>query len=313
MRIVFMGSAELSCPSLAALLEAEATDVAAVVTQPPRPRGRDLRVATCPTHERAAADGIRVLAPERVNAPEAVAALRELAPDLVCVVAYGQILRRELLAIPPLGCVNLHASLLPKYRGAAPIQWAVAHGETGTGVTTIYMNERMDEGDIILREPTPIGPEETAGELHDRLAAQGAALLARTVALIREGRAPRSAQASGEATYAPKLAKEDGRLDWRATAERVHNRVRGFNPWPCCFCLAPAADGGRCPLRVLRCRLEDGSGAPGEVLDAGREGPLVATGARAVRLTEVQPAGRGAMSGAAYVRGHVLRVGDRLE
>jgi methionyl-tRNA formyltransferase len=287
--------------------------VVAVVAQPPRPKGRDLRVASCPTHERAVARGVPVLTPERVNAPGSVAAIRDLAPDLIVVVAYGQILRRELLAVPPRGCVNLHTSLLPKYRGAAPIQWAVANGESVTGVTTMYMNERMDEGDIVLQDPTPVGPEETAGELHDRLATQGAALLARTVGMIREGRAPRRAQVAGEATYAPKLAKEDGRLDWRANAPRIHDRVRGFNPWPGCFCLAPGTGGERRPLRVLRCRVEAGAGVAGEILDAGREGPLVATGDGSVRLTEVQPAGRAAMSGAAYLRGHALRVGDRLE
>jgi methionyl-tRNA formyltransferase len=312
LRIVFLGSADFACPCLDALLRAEGVRVAAVVTQPDRPRGRQLHLAACPSKARAQAAGIPVLTPVSINTPESIAALRDLRPGLLVVVAYGQILRRAVLDLAPLGCVNIHASLLPAYRGAAPISWAIAAGERETGVTAMYINERMDAGDIIAQQRVAIAPDDTGGTLHDRLAAAGAELLAQTVAAIRAGRAARTPQDESRVTYAPKLTKEDGRIDWTAAAERIHNRVRGFQPWPGSFCTAPGKDGKPGTLRVRRTRAEPGAGEPGLVLDAGADGPLVAAGAGAVRLLEVQPEGGRAMPGGAYLRGHALRVGDRL-
>jgi len=309
MRVVFMGSAAFSCPALNAVREAGRDEVVGVVCQPDRPQGRHLAVRPCPVRAAALTAGIPALTPDRVNAAASVAEIRAFRPEVAVVVAYGQILSPAVLAIPPRGCLNIHASLLPRYRGAAPIQWAVAAGEAGTGVTAIFMNERMDAGDIIRQRSVPIGPDDTGGSLLDRLAAEGAALLVAVLDDLRDGRMTRTPQAEAEATLAPKLRKEDGRIVWTWPAERVHNRVRGFNPWPGCFCREPA--GGRA-LKLLKTRVEAGGGPPGTVLDAAGEAPLVAAGGGAVRLLHVQPEGRKAMSGADYAHGHHLQRGDVL-
>ncbi len=311
MRVVFLGSADFACASLERLLTLEGVEVAAVVTQPDRPRGRNLAVAACPVRQLVAARRMPVLTPERINAPEALAALRALAPDLLVVVAYGQLLRRELLDLPPLGCINVHASLLPKYRGAAPIVWAVAGGEKTSGVTTMRMNERMDAGEILLQCSEPLEPGDTGGSLHDRLAISGAELLVETLRGLARGTLRGRPQDETQATLAPKLNKSDGRLDWRRTALELERRVRAFNPWPVCFGLLP--DGGT--LRVWRAAVEEcAAGArPGQVLDVGGvEGPLVAAAAGALRLRTVQPVGRRTMGGAEFLRGHPLTVGTVL-
>lgn len=307
MRIVFMGSAELACPCLDRLLARPADPVVGVVSQPDRPKGRSLQVAPCPVREHVAQAGIPVLTPEKINTPESLAALRALAPDLIVVVAYGQILKSALLNLPPRGCINVHASLLPKYRGAAPIQWAIARGERVTGVTTMYMNEGMDAGDIIAQREEPIREDDTAGTLHDRLARLGADLLAETLEAIHQGTVRRTPQNLADVTFAPKLKKSDGRLDWRQTAAEAYNRIRGFNPWPGCFFQLP----GRGCVRVLKARVESSAktGKPGEVLDCAGAGPLIQTGDQALRLLEVQPEGRKAMAGAAFLCGHPLAPG----
>ena len=305
-----MGSAALACPCLEAIIHGPDT-VAGVVTQPDRPKGRSLRPQPCPLKEIAEPRGFAILTPENVNTPDSVTALRNLAPDILVVVAYGQILRPPVLEIPPLRCVNVHASLLPKYRGAAPIQWAVANGDTVTGVTTMYMDAHMDTGDIILQGQTEIGPAETAGELHDRLALIGARLLCLTLDAIRDGNVTATRQDPSAATCAAKLKKSDGRIAWTQPARVIYNHVRGFNPWPCCFCEAPAGSGKW--LRVLRSQVEDKSDeTPGTVVLTTGNGPVVSTGEGRLRLTEVQPEGRKAMSGADYLRGHGLKAGDRL-
>jgi methionyl-tRNA formyltransferase len=312
MRIIFMGSAKLACPCLDRLLANPADQVVGVVTQPDRPKGRSLQVAPCAVRAHVATRGIPVFTPENVNAPDSVAALQALALDLIVVVAYGQILKADILNLPPCGpahrsplceggCINVHASLLPKYRGAAPIQWAVANGETETGVTTMFINARMDAGDIIDQLAEPIRPEDTAGSLHDRLAQCGADLLARTIEALRQGSIRRQPQNEAKATFAPRIKKADGRMDWHLPATQINNRVRGFNPWPGCFCELPLVG----VVRVLKARVEAGrSEAVGTVLEAAGEGPLIQTGHDALRLLEVQPEGRKVMSGAAFLRGH---------
>ncbi len=310
MRIVFMGSAELACPSLEKLRTAPGMLVAGIATQPERPRGRSLRPAACPVCAHAERLGIPVLMPEKINAPESIEALRRLQPDVIAVVAYGQILKRHLLELPPLGCVNLHASLLPRYRGAAPVQWAIARGETITGVTTMFMNEGLDEGDIIFQEEEPVRPDDTAASLQDRLARRGAGLLERTLRSLRAGTAPRRPQAAEEATFAPRLNKEDGRLDWKRPAEELCNRIRGFNPWPGGFMTLPAPRG--LSVKVLQARAEPiapPGAAPGTVLQTAGAGPLISAGLEAVRLLEVQPEGKKPMSGAAFLCGYGLRAG----
>ncbi|MEI7437571.1 MAG: methionyl-tRNA formyltransferase [bacterium] len=311
MRVVFLGSADFACASLETLLTSDGVEVVGVLTQPDRPRGRNLALAACPVKARVASRLIPVLTPLNVNAPESLDALRALKPDLLVVVAYGQILRRELLGLPPLGCINLHASLLPKYRGAAPVVRAVAGGEIITGVTTMRMNERMDAGDILMQRAEPIGAGDTGGSLHDRLAAAGAVLLAETLRALAGGTLRGRTQDEAMVTMAPKLNKADGRLDWRRTAVELERCVRAFNPWPVCFCPLPDGD----TLRVWQASVEScaAGAAPGQVLDAGGlDGPLVAADSGALRLRSVQLVGRRVMGGAEFLRGHPLSVGTVL-
>jgi len=322
MRMVFMGSAPLACLPLEVLASHRDTEIVTVVTQPDRPKGRRLRTAACPAKARASSLGVPIFAPENVNDPDSIDAIREMSPELVVVVAYGQILSAPLLNVPAHGCVNVHASLLPKYRGAAPIQWAIARGEKVTGVTTMFMNERMDAGDIISQSEVPIDQGDTAGSLHEKLAEAGARLLLETVAAVRTGNAPRVAQVESEATLAPKLKKAHGRIDWTLSAREIYNRVRGFNPWPVCWSELGGSSPVRSPgrgtrkdggsLRVLKVRVEEAQGRPGEVVGVSGDGPVVATGRQAVCLLEVQPEGGRVMSGAAYLRGHGLAIGDEL-
>ena len=315
MRIVFMGSAELACAPLEAILAAPENEVVCVVTQPDRRRGRSLKVGSCPVRSLASARALPTFAPESIKTAESIERIRSLHPDLIVVVAYGQILPVDVLSIPPQGCINLHTSLLPNYRGAAPIQWAIARGESVTGATIMYMDEGMDTGDIICQRSIAIGPSETAGELHDRLSGVGADLLTETMASIRAGSVSRMPQDNSLATYAPLLKNKDGRIDWQGCAVDMSNRVRGFNPWPSCFCevpSSPAGDGRTSLLKVHRASYEDGEGTPGEVLAVQGDGPLVACGEGALRMLEVQPEGRRRMDGAAYIRGHRLAVGQRF-
>lgn len=307
---MFMGSAGFACPSLERLLGSSADEVVAVITQPDRPRGRHLEVAGCPVKQYIGERGTPVLSPPDVNDPEMLQRLRVLAPDVMVVVAYGQILKAGLLAIPRLGCINVHGSLLPKYRGAAPIQWAVADGQAVTGVTTMFVNSRMDAGDVVLRREEPIGPEDTGGSMHDKLAKAGADLLGETMDLLRAGKAPREPQDESMATYARKLSKADARMDWTMPAMALHNRVRGFNPWPCCCCEISGV--GR--IKVLRTRVEPAEGSPGSVAGIGSDGVLVAAGGGCgLRLIEVQPEGGKRMSGDAFLRGRPLAVGVEVK
>ena len=307
MKILFMGSAELSCICLDALLADERHEVCAVVTQPDRARGRKRQVLPSLVKAHVADRDIPVLTPERVNAEDSLAVLAALQPDIAVVVAYGQILRPALLEMPALGCVNVHASLLPAYRGAAPIQMAIADGCSETGVSIMHMDEGMDTGDVILCRATSIGPDETAGELHARLGELGAgALLEALEQLERE--AAREVQDSSAATYASKLTKQDGRLLWSDTAERLSCKIRGFNPWPMCWTESSSG-----PLRVLKAVPVNGEGEPGVVLALDPDGPVVACGSGALKMLEVQPQGRKVMGGRDFVNGHGLAIGDTFQ
>lgn len=310
MRVLFMGSGSVACPALRELAARPGDSVVAVVTQPDRPSGRRRELAACPAKKLADTLGLPVRAPERAGDPAELDALRALAPELIVVADYGQFLKPALLALPPRGAINIHPSLLPKYRGAAPIQWAVASGETETGVTILHVTEKMDAGDIILQEKAPIRDEHTAATLTPLLAELGATLLIRALELIRRGEAPRRPQDESLATLAPKLVKEDGRVDWTLPAQVIRNRARGFTPWPGCFAVQPGEAGGF--LRLLASRVEPGTGEPGLILECGPDGPLVACGGQALRLLEVLPENRKAMSGADYARGKHLQPGDRL-
>ena len=309
MRIVFMGSGDIACRPLERLLAHPDYIPVAVVSQPDRPRGRHQRVGACPVKALAAERGVTCLAPVKIGAPDAVAAIRDLAPDLLVVAAYGQFIPPAVLAIPPLKSINLHPSLLPKYRGATPIQWALANGDTETGVTILYVEEAMDSGDILVQRRVAIDPEDTAETLTPRLAAAGAEALIEALDAIRDGTAVGRPQDPAAVTTVYKLNKADGLIDWSRSAAEIRNRIRGFTPWPGCYTLCH----GRL-LKVRRARVEAVAvaGAPGTVVGCAGDGPVVATGDGWLVLTDVQPEGRTVMSGAAFLCGHTLKPGDRL-
>jgi methionyl-tRNA formyltransferase len=311
MRLVFMGTAAFAVPCLQALLDA-GHEVPAVVTQPDRPAGRGQGLRVSPIKALAEAAGLAILQPEKAIQPEFVDALRALAPQAIVVVAYGQILRPTVLEIPPLGCINVHGSLLPELRGAAPIQWAVIRGYGETGVTTMFMDPGMDTGDVILQTREPIMPDDTAGSLGERLAPLGARLLRETLDLLAHGQAPRQAQDPERATYAPMLKREDGFIDWAQPAAAVRNRIHGCNPSPGAVALR---DGH--PAKLWRAQVMDGGDSlpgaePGVVVRVDREGPVVATGAGALVLLEVQPESRPRLTGEEYARGYRVKAGTRF-
>jgi methionyl-tRNA formyltransferase len=310
MRILFMGSAPLACGALEALLAAGQDTVVGMVSQPDRPKGRRLEISECPAKTYAGARSIPMFTPEKVNAPESVEHLRGLKPDLIVVVAYGQILRPALLTLAPHGCVNVHASLLPKYRGAAPIAWAIARGEEKTGVTTMFLNERMDAGDLIDQEEVAIEPTDTAGILQERLAVIGGRLLVKTIASIAAGTAVRKPQDVSRVTWAPKLTKADGRIDWNLTAREICNRIRAFDPWPGGYCELPADSGNF--VKIERAEPVDlGDEAIPGLICAGRSGLVIQAGKGGVLCRMVRPQGGKSMDGAAFLRGHPANEGDR--
>jgi len=309
-RIVFLGSGSFAIPCFEALLDA-GHEVAALVAQPDREKGRGQALAPPPTKPVAERRGVPVLQFRRVREPEAQEALRRLAPDLQVVVAFGQILPRSVIDIAPRGTVNVHASLLPRLRGAAPIQWAIATGETETGVTTMLIDEGLDTGPTLLARATPIGPEETAAELEPRLARMGAEVLLSTVRGLDDGTLRPVAQDHARATHAPLLKKDDGRIDWSQPATTIARRARGFHPWPG----ASTTHDGRL-LKALRVRPVEGAGPSAEagtVVGVGPDGVLVACGdGTSLLLVEVQPESRRAMPAPAWAAGARLRPGARL-
>lgn len=313
LRIIFLGTPEFACPSLEAVIAAGYA-VSAVVTQPDQPAGRGGKLTPPPVKRLAERLGIPVLQPRRVRRPEAVAALQELHPDLLVTAAFGQILSPAVLAVPRIGSLNVHASLLPAYRGAAPIHRAVLEGAAETGVTIMWMDEGLDTGDMLLWQATPIGPEETAGSLHDRLSHLGAELLVQALGGIAAGTAPRLPQDHSRATYAHKLTPADERIDWGDPARCVLNRVRGLNPWP----VAHTTWRGNL-LKVWQAAaateppVAGPASPPGTVLAADpARGLVVAVADGAVSLLAVQPAGKRPMPAGAFVAGYRPQPGDRL-
>lgn len=299
MRIIFMGTPDFAVPCLARLF-ADGHEVVGVFTQPDRPKGRGHKLAPPPVKELALANNLPVYQPEKLRDGTAEALFKELAPELVVVVAYGRILPAALLAVPPLGCINVHGSLLPKYRGAAPIQWSVLNGDELAGVTTMYMAEGLDCGDIIFQDSTPIGENETSGELYERLAPMGAELLSKTIDAISAGTAPRTAQQNEQATLAPMLEKQMAQIDFTKPAAQVHKLVCGMNPWPVAFTQLDAV-----PIKVYTSRLAQGSGQPGSRLPG--KGLVVACADGAVELLEIQAQGGKRMCAADYLLGHPLQ------
>ena len=326
LRVVFMGSAAVSCTMLDALATDGRFDVVGVVAQPDKPRGRRGHAKPCQVKARALELGIPVITPEKINSPEALTALEAFSADLMAVVAYGQFLGRAVREMSPMGCVNIHLSLLPKYRGAAPVQWSIVHGEHETGVTAMLIDAGMDTGDILQQERVLIGDDETAGELHDRLAVLGADLLLQTLQGFVDGTVSPTPQRHEVATLAPKMKKSDGRIDWTRPAYDICLRIRGFNPWPGSYCMLPDVSicgknaesaRGRShqgPMFKIHVAVQvDGEGKPGEVLCCGEDGLRIATGCGAICIRELQPEGRRRMTVADYVHGHSLCVGDLLK
>ena len=306
MRIVFMGTPDFASCSLQRLID-EGFGVAGVFCQPDRPKNRGHKLTPCPVKETALAAGIPVFQPEKLRDGTALSILRSLAPELIVVVAYGRILPDDILALPRYGCVNVHGSLLPKYRGSAPIQRAVINGEKTTGVTTMYLASEMDAGDTIYSAETAIGPTETSGELFDRLAPMGAELLIKTVKAIEAGTAPRVPQDHAQATYAPPLSKEEAPIDWTKDADAVLHHIYGMQPWPCA-----SAELAGTYFKVFSAEKTDAAAdrAPGTVLAADKKGIEVACGGgTSVRITELQAAGGKRMAAGAYLLGHPLEVG----
>lgn len=308
MRILFMGTPDFAVPSLSALLERGHT-ICGVFTQPDKPKNRGMKLQPSPVKEFAIAHDLPVFQPVKMRDGTALAQIRDLAPELIVVAAYGRILPEDILQAPKLGCINVHSSLLPKYRGAAPINWAILNGETETGVTIMHMAAELDAGDIIAQRATLIGEDETAPELFQRLAELGAALLVEVVEKIGAGEAVRVPQENEKATYAPMLRKELSPIDWNRTAKEIHNQVRGLLPWP-----AATAEFGGVRCKIFSTAVLDGAGAASEagaVLEAGKDGLVMSCGkGTRLRILELQPDGKKRMQAADFLRGHPLTTGE---
>lgn len=306
MKVVFMGTPDFSVPSLQALID-HGYDVVGVFTQPDRPKGRGGKVQMSPVKELALKHNIPVFQPQKIRW-DGVEDLRSLAPDVCVTAAFGQILSQEVLDVPVMGTVNVHASLLPKHRGAAPVQWAVLQGDAVTGVTTMLTDKGIDTGDMLLKAEVVIGPEDTAGTLLDRLSHVGADLLIETLQKLKAGSCPREKQNEDEMTYDPMLNKEMGLLHFEETAVQCVNRVRAMSPWPCAY--APIQEG---VLKVWRAKVADGSGTPGQILKANKkDGLVVAVQDGAIELCEIQAPNAKRMDAKAFLLGHSLQEGTML-
>ena len=309
MRIVFMGTPEFAVPSLEALLRSQ-DQIVGVVTQPDRPKGRGQVLTPPPVKLLCQREGLPFLQPAKMKDPAFLDALRAWEPDLIVVTAFGRILPPVILEIPPKGCINVHASLLPKYRGAAPIQWAVIKGERETGITTILMDVGMDTGDILLREVVAIDPDDTGGSLSVRLAEVGGRLLVETVRCMKEGSLTPIPQDHAQATMAPLLKKEDGLIDWRRRAAEIANQVRGLSPWPGAYTFVSEERWTIC--RASAEPRSAGTQPMGTLLRADKDGIVVATGDGTLAIEELQPANSRRMTPAQYLAGHPLKPGSIL-
>jgi methionyl-tRNA formyltransferase len=311
MNIVFMGTAELACPALKALCLLPGHRIVGVFTQPDRPAGRNQKLTASPVKKMAESWRLDIFQPETLRDGAALQTLRRLKPDLIVVVAFGQILQRDILTLPPLGCVNVHASLLPRWRGAAPIQWAILGGDAETGVTTMLMDEGLDTGAILMQERTPIYSDDTAATLHDRLAEMGGRLIVETVTKLERAELRPQPQDNARATYAKKLTKEDGHIVWRESAETICRKVRAFDPWPTAFCFWDKK-----LLKIWKAAALKSEGNShcewGQIVRADSDGIVVRAGEGMVRIAELQLEGRRRMSAGEFLRGHKLEAEMRL-
>ena len=306
-RTVFMGTPDFAVPTLQVLLAA-GLQLVGVYTQPDRPKGRGQNTVAPPVKEMALRHRIPVFQPQKLRAPEVVEELRALAPDLIVVVAFGQILPKSVLEIPRYGCINVHASLLPKYRGASPINQAIIDGESETGITTMLMDVGLDTGPMLLQRALTIGPDESAGELHDRLCTLGGETMAATLQLLLRGELHPQVQDDRQTCYAAMLKKEDGRIDWNQSAQQIHNRIRGLAPWPGTY---TSLNGE--PLKLFLTRVEDGQCAAGTILPPAADAVRIACGRGVLAVRELQLPGKKRLAAADFLRGCPLPVGSRLE
>lgn len=310
MRIVFMGTPDFAVGSLQALCESGKHEILAVVTQPDRPKGRGNKLLQTPVKEYALAQGLTVYQPQKVKTPEFVELLHELQPELIVVAAFGQFLSKEILELPQYGCINVHASLLPKYRGAAPIQYAIIKGEKESGVTIMQMDIGMDTGAMLDKVVVPIAENTTMGELHDALREQGAALLLQVIDKIATGTAVAEPQDDAQATYATLLDRSMEHIDWSKTAQEVHNLIRGFNPAPSTFTKLPNGKS----LKIWGSKMTDKSSAAaaGTVIETGKHSFFVACGEGVLEITEVQPESKKRMPAQVFLNGRGVQEGDLL-
>ena len=309
LKAVFMGTPDFAVPCLQVMLDEE-IEVAAVVTQPDKPKGRGKKLAMPPVKELAIENGIQVYQPKRVKDGEFVEILRKINPDIIVVVAFGQILSKEILSIPKCGCINVHGSLLPKYRGAAPVNWAVINGEKKTGITTMYMDEGLDTGDMILKSEVEIGEDETAGELYYRLSSLGAQVLKDTLRAIREGNAPREKQDDSISTYAHMMDKKLGKIDWNKQAHEIVNLVRGTNPWPGAHTVYNEKT-----MKIWEVARHDACPAdnePGCIVDVSNDGIVVSCAKGCVIVKEIQMPNKKRMKVSEYLKGNEIEKGVSL-
>ncbi|MEN2775957.1 methionyl-tRNA formyltransferase [Acetivibrio clariflavus] len=309
MRIVFMGTPEFAIPSLDMLLK-EGYDVVAVVTQPDKPKGRGNKMSPPPVKEYAIEHGIEVLQPEKVKTEEFVEKIKEINPDLLVTAAYGKILPKSVLDIPKYGCINVHGSLLPRYRGAAPIQWSIINGEKVTGITTMYTDVGMDTGDMLVKAEIQITEDMTAGELHDKLAVLGAEVLKETLLRLKNGTLERIPQNDEEATYAPMMTKEIGCIDWSKSSREIHNLVRGTNPWPGAYTFL---SGKKMKIWMTSVVSDDKHDSKaGTILKVSKDGIVVACGSGKLNIKEIQFENARKMSVEEYICGHKIGEGELL-
>jgi len=311
MKIVFMGTAELSRASLEKLARDKTFSLAAVVTQPDRPKGRELKSQASPVKILAGKLKLPVLQPPKARDERFISELRQLQPDLIVVAAYGQILPRDILNLPKFGCLNVHGSLLPKHRGASPIQSAILNGETETGVTIMKMDAGLDTGEIVSQRRAPILPEDNSQTLHDRLARLGADLLVETIPDYAAGKISPRPQPKEGATYAAKIKKEDGRIDWSGPAEKILNRLRAFTPWPGAFTFLKTEVKPRL-LKIWKAEIAEKSGNAGEILSADKNGIVVACGKNALRILELQREGGRRLTAEQFLAGFPMQAGNQF-
>lgn len=308
MRIVFMGTPEFAVPCLQKLIDC-GHEITGVFTQPDKPQGRKMILTPPPVKALALENGLTVYQPLKMKDGTALEMLKEANPELVIVVAYGKILPKEILEFPKYGCINIHASLLPKLRGAAPIQWSVINGCEKTGVTSMQMDEGLDTGDMLITSELEIGENETAGELHDRVSALGAEVLEQTIAALQNGELKPEKQNHAEFTYAPMLSKELSPIDWNLPAREVHNKIRGLSPWPS----ATAVLNGK-KVKIHRSVLvSEKGGATGEVAENGKRLVVACGDGECIEILSIQAEGKKAMSAADFMRGNPVNIGDKFE